>query len=161
MRSFDWIFNFAKKKKLTIFSWFFEIWVVQRIANLVDLEKCWKWVFGCKIWLRYRRERASQSFGGDSIHYSSLSLLLNIWRISGSHARYKVIICAFSALNFASLSFSGPIQHVKSTFGGFEACRLAKAVDSHGDAVRPAPLFLELRLFLNQPSDGAWRSVTY
>ena len=30
------------EKSLTNFSWNFEIWAVQRIANLVDLEKCWK-----------------------------------------------------------------------------------------------------------------------
>ena len=34
---------------------------VQRIANFVDLEKCWKWLFTCKIRCRYSGERAPQS----------------------------------------------------------------------------------------------------
>ena len=29
-------------KIVTIFYWNFEIWAVQRVANLVDCEKCWK-----------------------------------------------------------------------------------------------------------------------
>ena len=40
--NFDWNFNFQFGKIVADFLWNFEVWAVQRYANLVDLEKCWK-----------------------------------------------------------------------------------------------------------------------
>ena len=56
----------------TIFCWNFEIWAVQRIVNLVDLEKCWKMLKNAPtlaIVAVHTEKNEPPKFGGPKFHY--------------------------------------------------------------------------------------------
>ena len=64
---FEFCWNLGQiQKSLTSVCWNFEIWAVRRIANLVDLEKCWKMTIYLQKSVSIQpRTRPRSSFSGE------------------------------------------------------------------------------------------------